>query len=336
MEFQIEREFRSGCSVSSVAFSPNGAYLAAADLARLVCLWDMKTRKKKWETELPPVGAVSEEDVALTFTADSKMLLVASYVRNPVVLDASSGKRLRAIGHNGEWFAPAISLWRQDGMEMAVTSWSGDLHFWNPANGREVLILKGAGLKVISLHVAKRAARIALGLQALGPEDGADTGRVLVRELPSGRVVFDVRQSQSPVRHLAISPDGEYLVGASDEELVCWSIPRKERLWSTEAVWAGLAMSPDGKLLAYSSGSLLALCDVPTGKRLSSTYYGSHTITAVAFAEDGTSIAVGADDGTVATVAVWRVSPTREKIEADHKYEKQEDSSPVAAAEPSS
>lgn len=319
VEFRIEREFRSGCSLSSVAFSPNAAYLAAADVARLVCLWDVKTRKKEWEMELPPVGAVSEEDVALTFSGDGKMLLLASYVRDPLVLDASSGKTLRTIGDEGEWFAPAISLWRKDGTETAVTSSSGDLQFWNPANGKEVMVLKGAGRKVISLQVAKNAARIALGLQAFGLENRADTGRVLVRELPSGCIVLDVRQSQFPVRQLAISPNGEHLVGASDEGLVCWSIVRKERLWSTNAVCGGLAMSPDGKMLAYGSASRVVLCDVPSGTTLSSTRYGSHNIRAVTFADDGTSIAVGTHDGAV---AVWRLLPGREKIESDHRREK--------------
>jgi len=178
------------------------------------------------------------------------------------------------------------------------------------------MVLKGAGRKVVSLQVAKNGAKIALGLEALGPEDRAETGRLLVRELPSGRIVLDVRQSQFPVRQLAISPNGEHLVGASDEGLVCWSIGRKERLWSTNAVCGGLAMSPDGKMLAYGSASRVVLCDVSSGTTLSSTHYGSHTISAVTFADDGTSIAIGADDGAV---AVWKLLPGREEIGPDHR-----------------
>lgn len=305
-----ETEFTVRWPLSSVAFAPNGRYLASADLDRGVCLWNLKSREKAWQVELPPVGAVSEEKVALAFTADSKMLLLASYVRDPLVLDASSGKTLRTIGHEGEWFAPAISLWRKDGTETAVTSSSGDLHFWNPSNGKEVMALKGAGWKVVSLQVAKNAARIAVGLEALGPEDRGDTGRVLVRELPSGRIVLDVRQSQFPVRQLAISPNGEHLVGSSDGGLVCWSIERKERLWSTNAICGGLAMSPDGKMLAYGSASRVVLCDVSSGTTLSSTRYGAHTISAVIFADDGTFIAIGADDGAI---AVWKLLPGHEE-----------------------
>jgi len=317
MEFRIQREFRNGCPLSSVAFSPNGIYLASADVARLICLWDLKSRKNAWKAELPAVGAVSEEEVALAFTGDGKTLLLGSYVRDPLVLDASSGKTLRALGSEGEWFAPAVSTWCKDGKEMAVTSSDGDLHFWNPSNGKEVMALKGAGRKVVSLQVAKCAAKIALGLEALGPEDRLDTGHVLVRELPSGRIIFDVRQSRFPVRQLAISPNAEYvvaasgdpLVGALDEGLVCWSIDRNKRLWSLKEVCGGLAMSPDGKMLAYGSGSRVVLCDVRSGTTLSVTRYGSHTISAVTFTDDGTSIAIGTDDGAV---AVWRLLPGRE------------------------
>lgn len=290
--------------LSSLAFTPDGKYLASADLARGLCLWNLKSRQRVWEVELPPVGAVSEENVALAFTADGKSLLLASQVRDPLVLDVSSGKTLRTIGSDGEWFAPAISRWCKSGTETAVTSSGGDLHFWNPSNGKELMVLKGAGRKVISLQVAENAAKIALGIEALGTEDKADTGRVLVRELPSGRVVLDVRQSKLPVRQLAICRNGEYLVGASDEQVVCWSLERKKRLWSTDTACGGLAMSPDGKVLAYGSGSQIVLCDVATGTTLSSTRFGSHTISTVTFTSDGTSIAVGADDGTV---AVWKL-----------------------------
>jgi WD40 repeat protein len=324
MDFQTQREFRNCYPASCVAFSPNGLYLASADTARSICLWDLKSRKKAWEAVLSPVGAVSEEEVDLAFTADGKTLLLASYVRDPLVLDASSGKTLRTIGHEGKWFAPAISLWRKDGTETAVTSSSGDLHFWNPSNGKEVMALKGAGNKVNSLQVAKNMARIALVLWVFDSREKWDTGRVMVRELPSGRIIFDVQQSGFPVRQVAISPNGEYVfaassclqVGASEGKLVCWSIERKERLWSTNAICGGLAMSPDGKMLAYGSGSRIVLCDVPSGTTLSSARYGSHTIDAVTFADDGTFIAIGAADGAV---AVWKLLRSHEETGPGHK-----------------
>lgn len=155
-------------------------------------------------------------------------------------------------------------------------------------------------------------------MEALGPEDRLDTGRVLARELPSGRFIFDVRQSRFPVRQLAISPNGEYVVAASsdprvgalDEGLVCWSIDRNKRLWSIKEACDGLATSPDGKILAYGSGSRAVLCDVRSGTTLSATRYGSHTISAVTFTDDATSIAIGTDDGAV---AVLRLIPGREK-----------------------
>lgn len=314
-----EMEFTVGWAVSSLAFAPNGRYLAAADLARGVYLWNLKSRRKVWEIKLPPVGAVSEEDVALAFTADGKMLLLASYVRDPLVLDASSGETLRTFGHEGEWFAPAVSLWRKDGTETAVTSSNGDLHFWNPSTGKEVMGLKGAGREVISLQVAKNAPRIALGLWPLGIEHRVKTARLLVRELPSGRIIFDVGQSRFAVRQIAISPNGKHLVcalqeglvSASEDGLVCWSIERKERLWSKKEVCGGLAISPDGKMLLYGSGSRVVLCDLLSGKTLSAIHYGSHTISAVTFTDDGTLIAVGVDRGAI---AVWRVLPGSEQI----------------------
>lgn len=307
-----EMAFRIRWPLSSVVFTPSGRYLACGDLARGVYLWDLKSREKAWKVELPPVGAVSEEEVSLAFTGDGKALLLASYVRDPRVLDALSGKTLRILGREGEWFAPAVSTWCKDGREVAVTSSGGDLHFWNPSNGKEVMKLTGAGRKVVSLRVAKDAAKIALGLWALGPEDKLDDGRVLVRELPSGRIVFNERLSRFPIRQLAISPKGEHLVGASgtplsgtlDEGLVCWSISRKKRLWSTKEVCGGLAISPDGKMLAYGSGSRIVLRDVHSGTMLSATRYGSHTISAVTFSSDRRCIAIGTDDGAV---AVWRL-----------------------------
>lgn len=315
MEFKMRR-----WSLSSVAFSPKGKYLAAADEVRGVHLWNLKTREKVWEIGLPPVGAVSEEEVALMFTSDGEMLVLASYVRDPLILDVLTGETIRTLGNDGEWFAPAVSPWRNDGTELAVTSSSGDLHFWDPLTGQEEMVLQGAGRKVFSLAVAKNAPRIALGLEAYGKEDKLDSGRVLVRDLPSGRIVLDVRQSQFPafVQHLAISPNGEYLVGASgdfigvsrDEALVCWSIKRRERLWTKNEDFGALAMSPDGKILAYGSNARVVLYDVRTGATLSEKGYGKDTITAVTFSGDGTCIAIGTDEGAV---AVWRLIAGREE-----------------------
>jgi len=303
-----EMQFSIRWPLSSVVFMPNGSYLAAADDKQGVYLWNLKSRKKEWEVELPIVGSVSNEDVALAFTGDGKTLLLASDVRDPLVLDASSGKTLRSLGSEGEWFAPAISIWRKDRTEKAVTSSSGDLHLWNPSDGKEVLALKRAGRTVVSLQVARDVPRIVLGLEARGAEEDSDTGRVLVRELPSGRILFDVRQSKFPVRQLAISPKGDRLVGASDGQLVCWSIDRKERLWSKKEECRCLAMSSDGKTLAYGSDSRLVLCDVLSGTAFSETRYGSRsdTISAVTFSGDATSIAVGTEDGAI---AIWRLLP---------------------------
>lgn len=248
---------------------------------------------------MPSAGAVSEEQVALAFTCNGTRVLLASDVREPLVLDSGTGKVLRTIGRDGLWLAPAVSSWCKDGTTTAVTSSNDDLHFWNPLTGNVVMALRGAGYNVVSLEVSKDAGRIALGLR-----DGRETARLIVRELPSGRTVFDVRQSDISLVEVALTPNGEHIVGAFGEELACWSINSKERLWSIRAdECRGLAVSPDGRTLAHGAGSQFLLRDLRSGNVDAEKRYGRENIGAVAFAADGAALAIGTEDGAV---AVWK------------------------------
>ena len=305
-----ELEINVRWPVSSVAFAPNGTQLAFADTARGVYVWDLKLRKQHWKVRLLPMGAVSEEEIALVFTRDSDKVVLASSVRDPLVLDASSGETLRCFGDHAEWLAPAIALWHKDGTQLAVTVSRGNLHFWNPMNGNEVIAFKSAGRNVASLDVARCAGRIALGLESYGTDDDMQNGGVLVRELPSGRILLHERQSTFPVWQVAMPADGTYVMASCAGTLACWCLNRKEKLWSIREVSDGrtrtpsVAVAPDGSMVVYGSKSHIVLCDARSGKSILRKDYGSAFINAVAFSNDGVLVAAGAEDGAI---VVWRL-----------------------------
>lgn len=105
-------------------------------------------------------------------------------IRNPLVVDVATGQIIREVVGVDEWLAAAVSTWYHNRSAMAVTSLNDDLQFWTPDNGKVVMSLRGAGYKVVSLQVAKNIARIALGV-----ENGLKDRRLVVRELPWGRIL---------------------------------------------------------------------------------------------------------------------------------------------------
>jgi WD40 repeat protein len=306
--FQIAKTpvllFAQHWDICSIVFSPDSGYLASADTTGRVLLWDLKLHKQVWHRRMPVAGDVALEELDLAFSGDGTKLFVASDIQAASVWDSSNGSIRRSLYKSGsvvEDYSAALAIYHVAGIEVVVVRDGPNIVFLNALSNKIMGSIKDAGQDVLSLRISSNEKRIALGLR---------DGRAIVRELPSGKLLLNVRATRDdiPVNSVALDVSGTLLVAGSDDGIKCWNVNDNEYLWSAEqkcVARGSIAVSPDGKLLLTDSrGGQFVLRDIQDGTIISSVSHGSSDWSALAYNNDGTSIATGAEDGTV---AVWNI-----------------------------
>jgi WD40 repeat protein len=250
----------------------------------------------------------------IAISPDSKCLAEVSsgWLR---LWDVATGKQVRRLAECPEVctaleFAP-------DGRHLVAADAHGQRREWDLATGKAVLV---AGAQVFSPDGRFRAictnkdlyvSKVATGAR-LFESAGDFTDRSGVRR--SARVALG-----APV---AFAPDGRSVAAATSRALIRrWSVPDGKELpppGGNRAPTDVLALSPDGKRLVTGGAAGASLWDASTGRHLtflarvhgvSAQADAGHTVTRVAYADDGKHVAAGWDYGAV---SVWQADTGRQ------------------------
>lgn len=191
---------------ASVAFGPNGEYLAIA--AREAILWHISTNRARRFTKH---GSVS----GALMTPDGQYLVCNN--NNLIEIFRISDKTLlrTLTGHQKRITSLAIT---RDGKRLVSGSEDNTVRVWDPERGKELLVLNGHGRTVTCVAVSADGQRIVSG--------GYD--RLLrVWDGTTGKVVHALSGHNHLIECVAISADGQRIVtGSEDKTIKVWDLDK--------------------------------------------------------------------------------------------------------------
>jgi eukaryotic-like serine/threonine-protein kinase len=325
-----ERQLESG--IQSLAFAPNGSWLAVGDRAGQLRVINFE--RGAWDLRATRQWAAHDGRIyALDVTPDGKRIISGGADGRIIVSKPRSAETDRVVSFpNRFWKMKPINggnyLLGGQGLTVHCDQAGNVLQEFGPPGYWDIDLASGGNLmfgvnshelaawnlksekKVFQSPQQEQVEYLSLA----ATQDGqtvcvacklADGSRQLqIIDVGSGRPI-----KQFPVRsanHLAISPDAHWLIFDSDNELILYDLTSQTIVdtWHGHRGGInGLRFSPDGNRLgSVSEDRTLKLWSVPTGELLYSVIAHGTDALDLAFTPDGRRIATSGDD---LTLRIW-------------------------------
>ncbi|MFI0934985.1 hypothetical protein ACH4RG_25110 [Streptomyces sp. NPDC021019] len=287
--------------VYSVAFSPDGQFLATTAGDEKVRLWDPATGRVR--RTLP----LTEVVLSMAFSPDGRTLATDDDGRGVKLWDTSTGRVRGTLGERTR--GSRRVAFSPDGLTLATIDVGGALSLWDTRTGKA--------------RTSITPQQDTVNLMAFNPDGQtlATSGKdkaVRLWNADTGSLRGSLTGSTGLVSSLAFSPDGRTLATASNNArgttfpVQLWDTSTGRLLRRLDKQTNGtnsLAFSPDGRTLATGSDDrMVQLWDTASGSSIAILSGHAEGVLSVAFSPDGHTLATS---GYERTVRLWDMTATR-------------------------
>jgi WD40 repeat protein/uncharacterized caspase-like protein len=289
--------------VAAVAFNSSGTLVASGGSDSRIKLWNPVTGDlvRTYERH-------SDEVRAVAFTNDGKTLACGSADGTIKLWDLVADKGLRVLKGHTEWIT-AVAF-TPNGKLLASGSSDRTVKLWDVVTGQELTTLTGHTDLVTSLAFSPDGATLV---------SASYDKAIKLWDVATGKVLQTLNGHSAEVQSVAFSPDSHTLASGNwDGTLRLWDVATRGQigvLESNSRAIRTIVFSPDGKTLAAGSDefedNIINLWDVATS-RLLRTIQHPEPVNSLAFDHNGTTIAVGGQDGSI---GLWEVGTGRKLTE---------------------
>lgn len=272
----------------SVAFSPDGKYLAAGDTKG-----DIILRRVADGQPIMRFQGHSGWVVSLDFSPDGKTLASSSCDCTAKLWDVNTGQCLHSLEeHQNEVWSVAFS---PDGKTLATGCDDHKARLWNVATAQCLRVFREHNDCVLSIVFSSDGEELITGSH--------DT-TVKLWDIKTDKCKRTFKGHKDGVRSVSLSPNGQMIASSSNDRTIkLWNIKTGECLKVLEGhsnIVMSVTFCPQNNFLASSSnGHKIRLWNISTGECLKVFHGHANAINSIAFNSQGNILASGSYDQSV-------------------------------------